>query len=493
MNPHPNRVRLVISPIPHPFMATLIGVCMILVCLYSSVGLASPGEMGHQATQIMTRNISVTEDGDLLAYIGFLGSKGQPIPSDSIPDLTVEVDGVVVDSGLTQVGFEASGRGLAVLLAVDISGTMKKAMPALRRTLSGFTTTLRPGIDHVALGSIGNDWQLLYPFTNRPSEIQATIKSLEATALTTALFESIYQGVQLLARADETLPSRRLMVVVSDGLNEKAGRTAQECVDVATKEYVQVHSLIYLTRRTERYLEAKGALEKISRDTGAGTETVSTAGRIGPALEELRKAISYERVLKISAKVLPLDGGRHELTLKSGQTEVRLQFRTPKARLPLVAQPPTKAEPEPKTSNRSLLAIALGGGILLLLLIAVGIRRRNRSHSTTDRRTASGPAQEDSTRNRHFRVIDGLEGVTEIDLPRSGGRIGYEPDNEIVLNSDSVSSHHAELLPTTDELAIRDLGSTNGTYVDEVRVGAAPVVLRMGASVRIGLVVLVFE
>ena len=52
-------------------------------------------------------------------------------------------------------------------------------------------------------------------------------------------------------------------------------------------------------------------------------------------------------------------------------------------------------------------------------------------------------------------------------------RIGREPDNDIVLSDPSVSSHHAELRNVAGGYRIVDLGSTNGTFVNEQRVTAA--------------------
>ncbi len=49
-------------------------------------------------------------------------------------------------------------------------------------------------------------------------------------------------------------------------------------------------------------------------------------------------------------------------------------------------------------------------------------------------------------------------------------RIGSAPDNDIVLHDRSVSRHHAELRRTNDGLLLRDLGSTNGTFVGSLRV-----------------------
>ena len=61
--------------------------------------------------------------------------------------------------------------------------------------------------------------------------------------------------------------------------------------------------------------------------------------------------------------------------------------------------------------------------------------------------------------------------------PSSGKqvRIGRGLDNEVVLDDASVSRHHAEITREDGALEVRDLGSTNGTWVNAGRVDVAAV------------------
>ena len=52
--------------------------------------------------------------------------------------------------------------------------------------------------------------------------------------------------------------------------------------------------------------------------------------------------------------------------------------------------------------------------------------------------------------------------------------VGREPDNTIVVNDPSVSTHHAQLLLEGDTYRLKDLGSINGT-----RVNGSPVTERV--------------
>jgi DNA-binding NtrC family response regulator len=63
-------------------------------------------------------------------------------------------------------------------------------------------------------------------------------------------------------------------------------------------------------------------------------------------------------------------------------------------------------------------------------------------------------------------------------------RIGGASDNAVILSDPTVSRHHAEVLVTKAGLLIRDLDSTNGTYVDGLRIHE--VFLRPGSRIRFG-------
>ncbi len=69
--------------------------------------------------------------------------------------------------------------------------------------------------------------------------------------------------------------------------------------------------------------------------------------------------------------------------------------------------------------------------------------------------------------------------------------IGTSPANRLVLADGLVSRHHCELTSTPLGLHVRDLGSTNGTFIDGVRVDAG--YLRPGARLAIGGTTLAVE
>jgi hypothetical protein len=73
--------------------------------------------------------------------------------------------------------------------------------------------------------------------------------------------------------------------------------------------------------------------------------------------------------------------------------------------------------------------------------------------------------------------------VSRYPLIQRQTRIGRRSGNDLVLNSWSVSGSHAVLIQDGNTFVIEDLGSRNGTYVGEARVGRTR--LEVGNVVRI--------
>ncbi len=87
-----------------------------------------------------------------------------------------------------------------------------------------------------------------------------------------------------------------------------------------------------------------------------------------------------------------------------------------------------------------------------------------------------------------FTTPEGASGVLELDTERM--TVGRADDNMLVINDESVSSHHAEFSFDGASWTLTDLGSTNGTKADGARVEA--VGLGSGSVFQLGNVDCVF-
>ena len=80
-------------------------------------------------------------------------------------------------------------------------------------------------------------------------------------------------------------------------------------------------------------------------------------------------------------------------------------------------------------------------------------------------------------------VIDGTVRQS-YPLGESWVTIGRADENIFQINEISVSSRHCEVKLKGDELLVRDLMSTNGTFIEEKKISEG--VLKLGQALRLG-------
>jgi len=88
-------------------------------------------------------------------------------------------------------------------------------------------------------------------------------------------------------------------------------------------------------------------------------------------------------------------------------------------------------------------------------------------------------------------VNPGTPQAWELQLKPGVNRIGRGEDNDFVINHPSVSAHHCEVVVSPEGSLLKDVGSTNGTFVQRARTNEAW--LQPGQHVQFGAVDLSFE
>lgn len=84
----------------------------------------------------------------------------------------------------------------------------------------------------------------------------------------------------------------------------------------------------------------------------------------------------------------------------------------------------------------------------------------------------------------YLRFEEADQVLKEVPLTQAPTTIGRLPDNNIQIDNLAVSGHHARISWEQDHYEVEDLGSLNGTYVNNERVGKAK--LKHGDKVKIG-------
>ena len=89
----------------------------------------------------------------------------------------------------------------------------------------------------------------------------------------------------------------------------------------------------------------------------------------------------------------------------------------------------------------------------------------------------------------HLVLTTGPLTGTSLPLRDSGVLIGRNPECTLVLDDEFASGRHARIIRAEDGWYVEDLGSTNGTFLGQYRVGD-PVPVETGTAIRIGRTVI---
>lgn len=87
-------------------------------------------------------------------------------------------------------------------------------------------------------------------------------------------------------------------------------------------------------------------------------------------------------------------------------------------------------------------------------------------------------------------LSEGMTGRTH-ELKVDKTTIGRVEDNTFQIAEPSVSSHHCEIVLRGDDVVVKDLNSTNGTYINGEKIIESP--LKLGQILRLGQIELRLE
>jgi two-component system cell cycle response regulator len=119
-------------------------------------------------------------------------------------------------------------------------------------------------------------------------------------------------------------------------------------------------------------------------------------------------------------------------------------------------------------------------------------RHSTKTSITSVTSVESGPGSASKRRGEAcLVVIYGPELGKRATLGRSTFQIGRSSKNDLPIDQESVSRHHARIIPVTRAFFVEDMGSTNGTFVnDELVAERRP--LKDGDQIKIGRSILKF-
>ena len=460
------------------------------------------------------------------------GPAQQPAPAD----LMLVEDGQPTVSAQSVRPFSATGRGLAVVVAVDASGSMAGApMAEVKRALLALLHDAGPQ-DRVALVSFADDVRVDAPFGASPAELEAAIGRLAPRGRITELYKGVFKSLSLFT---PDLPERRRLVVVSDGRDEGEAYELDDVIEQARRSEIPVDAM-GLTRIDAKYLSN---LERLADLTG-GSYALATEASLTDVVHAGMARVRAAPVATFMARNLSGDGRPHKLGVQWRQGNRWLQGETTAA-LPVVRPSPTPRGGEGKKTDASgwiwrspwtyVAAVLVLLGVVLLIwrprrakaepqplpqaasevavLPAVDplpVASASAAAESVDPEPAVVQSLEEpvapspaSRRKTQFRrelsapqpghptvvlaVEEGAVAGERFAVESNPFWIGSAEGNDLAVPEDAhLSGNHACLQFHEGTLLLYDNQSTNGTFVNGERLSDVPAVVGPGDRIRAG-------
>ncbi|NJL26544.1 MAG: VWA domain-containing protein [Thermoanaerobaculia bacterium] len=477
----------------------------------------------------------------------------EPRSADRLTDLRPEQLQLVEDGIATVVAdgiqpFRETGRGLAMVVAIDASGTMAGApLQTIKSALDDLVAQVRPQ-DRLAIITFADDVGIAVGFSNDAGALRAAIRGLESRGHTTELHMALFKALGMLEIAG--LPPRRRLVVISDGKDEGTAYRLEDVIERASKLHIPVDS-IGLTRIDPRHLRQ---LERLSDLTNGSFARVTDTAEIETRVTQWSEALLSSPVALFRAQNLTRDAKAHRIGVRwnrQGQIlrgEVDVAAPGPSS-LPGSAEDPSEPGPNGQSQDagsrgdtffRGPALLFIGLALLALLLLIVLLRNRAKasgvgqkagrlqptvgsSTATVVETPAVQPAPEraqsvdvrarsaaeppaarsvlGSRRTQHripfpapsedrpaalLRPVGEALGGQSFAIANDTFWIGTDSANQLALEDGFASGNHACIRFHEGSLLLYDNASTNGTFLNDERLADLPRPLALGDVIRCG-------
>jgi formylglycine-generating enzyme required for sulfatase activity/uncharacterized protein YegL len=338
--------------------------------------------------------------------------------------------------------------GTAYIFLIDISKSVApKQFDQIKQGLSAWIEVLEEQ-DRMAILTFGNEVNVAQDFTSNRTLLQGALDRLQLKASKTRLHAALLQSLELGRKENTELPSKRVVILLSDGVDDFTGAMNREEVLQRIKDAkLPIFAVGFFNPpATNEKEQALDALKRFAEASGG----------------------YFERADKKSFEDIYIEMRRR---IRALGTPAKTPKATPQAPLPGNI-PATRDSALDTLMPRAIADNSLARFFWLvaiaLVLAAIGaVALRYLKTRLGTQQTSATASHADSAvvlpRAPALAFIEYAGGVLEITATPCA--IGAVRDNDLVINHDSLSRYHATIEYQNGKFNIVDRDSTNGTRV----------------------------
>jgi VWFA-related protein len=505
---------------------TLLGAMFLLAGLLAPAGPARAADVDSlRLSQVCAIN------PDFFAFVEVLDADGNMVKNVRNDQLT-SILGTQALKINNLMDFSQADSGVAYILLVDISKSLSaKEFASMRQVLQGWIDGMSER-DRAAIITFGTKVEKLQDFSSDKSILKDLIAQLKSTDKDTQLHAGLIRAMELGSRADPDLPTRRVIITLSDGQDDFAGgATPKEVFDMMKTDPVPIYAIgYYRAPRKPKKEEALKSLGAFARTSG-GSYFRAEANTIPEMFTRMRQKIMEVYEVKFIWPEGKWDGAPQHLqmTYKEGPKVLNadMDMRLRASTKVVIAVDEDLDKGKKKTGSEEVIPVTfwektqafwasiypwgyVGGGLLLLgIIIAIIIMASTQKgdrmppQAIMDRsgpeaeggvnpyKTVYGPSGQTPPvvmpwkpaapgkagpgKQLRFTVVRGEENRPPYEVNLTDRLVIGRADNcDVPLTDDKeVSRNHCELTLEDEVIRIADLGSKNGTLINGVPISGS--------------------
>lgn len=224
-----------------------------------------------------------------------------------VADLTRDDFQIAEDGRPQKIAFfeKESSTPLSIVLAIDASESVFGNKRLEQNAARHFVNALLRDQDEIDLIDFADTVREIVPFTNQKKRIERGLNELQPGD-ETALYDAIYLGSQRLAETRQDAGRRRVLVLITDGVDSKGVRYEQ-ALEQAQRAGAMVYSLIIVPVAADagRNTGGEHALIQMAQDTGGKYYYVQDPKDLEPAFAHVSDDLRTQYALGYYA---PQDG-----------------------------------------------------------------------------------------------------------------------------------------------------------------------------------------
>jgi VWFA-related protein len=273
---------------------------------------------GRTATSVHTKGVKFAEavDVDVVQFTAVVTDGDGRFVKGLKPE-----DFKIYDNNRPQkiTSFESENISLEMVVALDVSSSMRAALPSVKESAKRFLGGLRPG-DQVTLLSFNDN---VFTLAQRSRDQSARVKAIDRMSSWggTALYDVVLQGLNVLSRH----PGRRSMLLFSDGDDQSSHATFEAAVARAESSDATVY--VIGQGRAIRAFELQSVLKKFASISGGRAFFAEDVSRLDKFFGEILEDLSNQYLISFSYPDAERDGQWHAIRAEVADGKYHVRAR----------------------------------------------------------------------------------------------------------------------------------------------------------------------